>query len=98
MARQYGYLFPIYYQVSSLRAEGAGTNYAIGGLFAWGGVLAHRLTGGGRYRGEARRALGVVYTLPADRLVRQDPERSYRGPAAAELGVREQEADLVFEQ
>src|SRR5207244_7116041 len=34
MARQYGYLFPIYYQVSHLRAEGAVTNYAIGGLSA----------------------------------------------------------------
>src|SRR5947207_14782950 len=45
MARQYDYLFPIYYQVSTLLAEGAGTNYAIGGLHALSAILAHRLTG-----------------------------------------------------
>ena len=32
MAQQYDYLFPIYYRVATLRAEGAGTNYAVGGL------------------------------------------------------------------
>src|SRR5438128_5390818 len=43
LARQYDYLFPIYYQVSTLRAEGAGTNYDVGGLYAWAALLANRL-------------------------------------------------------
>jgi hypothetical protein len=58
------YLFPIYYQVSNLRAEGAGTNYAVGGLCAWAALLAHRLTGDKRYRDEARRTLEVLCTVP----------------------------------
>jgi len=38
MAQQYDYLFPIYYRVATLRAEGAGTNYAVGGLYAWAAI------------------------------------------------------------
>src|ERR1700676_4462776 len=67
MAQQYNYLFPIYYQVATLRAEGAGTNYAIGGLYAWAGILAHRLTGEEHYLEEARRGGRALYTVPADR-------------------------------
>src|SRR5216684_2403781 len=98
MARQYGYLFPIYYQVSNLRAEGAGTNYAIGGLYAWAGVLAHRLTGEERYRDEARRAIEVMYTVPAERLFHEPQELAYGALAAAELGMRDQTAYLLYEQ
>src|SRR2546422_933277 len=96
--RQYGYLFPIYYQVSNLRAEGAGTNYAIGGLYAWAGVLAHRLTGEERYRDEARRAIEVMYTVPAERLFHEPQELAYGALAAAELGMRNQTAYLLYEQ
>src|SRR3984885_5526498 len=49
MAQQYGYLFPIYYRVATLRAEGGGTNYAVGGLYAWAAILANRLTRDQRY-------------------------------------------------
>ena len=75
MARQYDYLFPIYYQVSTLLAEGAGTNYAIGGLYAWAAILAHRLTAAEHYREEARRAIQVLYTVPADRLFHEPQEQ-----------------------
>src|SRR5436309_11530799 len=68
MARQYDYLFPIYYRVSTLLAEGAGTNYAIGGLYAWAAILAHRLTGEEHHLEEARRAIQVLYPVPSDRL------------------------------
>ena len=64
MAQQYNYLFPIYYQVATLRAEGAGTNYAVGGLYAWAAILANRLTGEEQYLEEARRAIQVLYTVP----------------------------------
>jgi hypothetical protein len=98
MARKYNYLFPIYYQVSNFRAEGAGTNYAIGGLYAWAGVLAHRLTGEEHYRDEARRAIKVLYTVPADRLFHEPQELAYGALAAAELGMRDQAAYLLYEQ
>jgi hypothetical protein len=98
MARQYNYLFPIYYQVSTLRAEGAGTNYAIGGLYAWAAILAHRLTGEEHYREEARRAIQVLYTVPSDRLFHEPQELAYGALAAAELGMRDEATYLLYEQ
>ncbi len=98
MARQYNYLFPIYYQVSTLRAEGAGTNYAIGGLYAWAAILAHGLTGEEHYREEARRAIHVLYTVPSDRLFHEPQELAYGALAAAELGMRDEATYLLYEQ
>ena len=97
-AHQYNYLFPIYYQVASLQAEGAGTNYAIGGLYAWGAILAHRLTGDTHYLEEARRAVQVLYTVPADRLFHEPQELAYGALAAAELGMKTEATYLLFEQ
>lgn len=97
-ARQYNYLFPIYYQVATLRAEGAGTNYAIGGLYAWAAILAHRLTGEERYREEARRAIQVLYTVPSDRLFHEPQELAYGALAAAELGMQDAATYLLYEQ
>src|SRR2546426_7927035 len=98
MARQYNYLFPIYYQVSTLRAEGAGTNYAIGGLYAWAAILAHRLTGEEHFREEARHAIQVLYTVSSDRLFHEPQELAYGALAAAELGMRDQANYLLYQQ
>lgn len=98
MARQYGYLFPIYYQVATLRAEGAGTNYAVGGLYAWAAILAHRLTGEEQYREEARHAIRVLYTVPSDRLFHEPQELAYGALAAAELAMRDEATYLLYEQ
>jgi hypothetical protein len=98
MAQQYDYLFPIYYQVATLRAEGAGTNYAVGGLYAWAAILARRLTGQGRYLEEARRAIRVLYTVPADRLFHEPQELAYGALAAAELGMQAETKYLLYEQ
>jgi len=98
MAQQYDYLFPIYYQVATLRAEGAGTNYAIGGLYAWGAILAHKLTGQGSYLEEARRAICVLYTVPADRLFHEPQELAFGALAAAELGMQAEAKYLLYEQ
>ena len=97
-AHQYNYLFPIYYRVADLQAEGAGTNYAIGGLYAWSAILAHRLTGDEHYREEARRAIQVLYTVPADRLFHEPQELAYGALAAAELGMKVEATYLLFEQ
>jgi len=98
MAQQYDYLFPIYYRVATLRAEGAGTNYAVGGLYAWGAILANRLTGEQHYLEEARRAIRVLYTVPAERLFHEPQELAYGALAAAELGMREEAKYLLYEQ
>jgi hypothetical protein len=98
MAQQYNYLFPIYYQVATLRAEGAGTNYAVGGLYAWAAILAHKLTGDDHYLEEARRAVHVLYTVPADRLFHEPQELAYGALAAAELGMQAECKYLLYEQ
>ncbi|HEY2351930.1 MAG TPA: hypothetical protein VGH83_05435 [Candidatus Acidoferrum sp.] len=98
MAHQYEYLFPIYYQVATLRAEGAGTNYAIGGLYAWAAILANRLTGEAGYLEEARRAIRVLYTVPADRLFHEPQELAYGALAAAQLGMQAEARYLLYEE
>jgi hypothetical protein len=98
IAQQYDYLFPIYYQVATLRAEGAGTNYAVGGLYAWAAILASKLTGEGQYLEEARRAVHVLYTVPAERLFHEPQELAYGALAAAELGMAEEAKYLLYEQ
>src|SRR5438552_8650982 len=98
MVRQYNYLFPIYYQVSTLRAEGAGTNYAIGGLYAWAAILAHRLTGDASYREEARRAIRVLHTVPSERLFHEPQELAYGALAAAELELQDEAKYLLYQQ
>jgi hypothetical protein len=98
MAHKYDYLFPIYYEVSTLQAQGAGTNYAIGGLYAWAALIAHRLTGEDRYREEAKRAIQALCTVPAERLFHEPQELAYGALAAAELGLQDQAKYLLYEQ
>ena len=98
LAQQYNYLFPIYYQVATLQAEGAGTNYAVGGLYAWAAILAHKLTGEAQYLEEARRAIHVLYTVPPDRLFHEPQELAYGALSAAELGMVEEAKYLLYEQ
>jgi hypothetical protein len=98
IAHQYDYLFPIYYEVATVRAEGAGTNYAVGGLYAWAALIANRLTGETKYRDEAQRAVQVLCTVPSDRLFHEPQELAYGALAAAELGMRPQAEYLLFEQ
>jgi hypothetical protein len=98
MAHQYNYLFPIYYRVATFKAEGAGTNYAVGGLFAWAALIAHRLTGQEHYREEARRAIRVMNTVSADRLFHEPQELAFGALAAAELGMRDEASYLLYEE
>jgi uncharacterized protein (DUF1810 family) len=98
MAAQYNYLFPIYYQVASLQAEGAGTNYAVGGLYAWAAILANRSTGDQQYLEEARRAIHVLYTVPPERLFHEPQELAYGALAAAELGMEQEAKYLLYQQ
>lgn len=98
MAHDYNYLFPVYYRVSDLKTEGAGTNYAVGGLFAWAALIAHRLTGEEQHREEARKAIQALYTVPAERLFHEPQELAFGALAAAELGMRDEATYLLYEQ
>jgi hypothetical protein len=98
MAHRYGYLFPIYCETESLDQRGAGTNYAVGGLYAWAGLIAHRLTGETKYRDEARRALEILTTVRAARLFHEPQELAFGALAAAELGMQDAARYLLYEQ
>jgi hypothetical protein len=98
LAHRYEYLFPIYYRTDNLDQRGAGTNYAVGGLYAWGGVIAHRLTREGRYLEEARRAVEVLATVRASSLFHEPQELAFGALAAAELGMDDVARYLIYEQ
>ena len=98
MAHEYDYLFPIYYEVSSLKAQGAGTNYAIGGLYAWAALIANQLTKDQAYLEEARKAVRALCTVPSERLFHEPQELAYGALAAAELGLPNEAKYLLYEQ
>lgn len=98
MAHEYGYLFPVYYRTSDLQTEGAGTNYAVAGLYAWAALIAHRLTGDEQYREEARHAIRMLHTVPADRLFHEPQELAFGALAAADLGMKDEATYLLYEQ
>ncbi len=98
MAREYAYLFPIYYEVASLKAQGAGTNYAVSGLYAWAALIAGSLTKEEHYRDEAKQAIQAMCTVPADRLFHEPQELAYGALAAAELGMLTQAKYILYEQ
>ena len=98
MAHEYDYLFPIYYEVSTLKGQGAGTNYAVAGLYAWAALIVNRLTGDERYRQEARHAIRVLCTVPADRLFHEPQELAFGALAAAELGMVTEAKYILYEQ
>lgn len=98
MAHEYNYLFPIYYRVSTLSTEGAGTNYAVSGLYAWAALTAQRLSGEQQYREEAQRAVRALCTVPSERLFHEPQELAYGALAAAELGLHEEANYLLYEQ
>ena len=98
MAHQYDYLFPIYYRVATLEAEGAGTNYAVSGLYAWAALIAQRLSGQQQYRQEAQQAIRALCNVPSERLFHEPQELAYGALAAAELGLHDEAMYLLYEQ
>jgi hypothetical protein len=56
------------------------------------------LTGEDQYLEEARRAIHVLYTVPAERLFHEPQELAYGALAAAELGMAEEAKYLLYEQ
>jgi hypothetical protein len=97
-AGDFNYLYPIYYHTATNQPEGAGTNYAIGGLYAWGAIIAHRLTGDQKYLDEARKSIRILHTVPSERLFHEPQELAYGALAAAELGMQEEAAYLLSQQ
>jgi hypothetical protein len=98
MAHQYDFLFPIYYEVANLKAQGAGTNYAVGGLYAWAALIGSHFTKDQAYRDEARNAVRARCTVPSERLFHEPQELAYGALAAAELGLPNEAKYLLYQQ
>jgi len=67
-------------------------------LVCMAAILAHKLTGDDHYLEEARRAVRVLYTVPADRLFHEPQELAYGALAAAELGMQTECKYLLYEE
>jgi len=98
LASRYDCLFPIYYDTGNMKMSGAGTNYAVGGLYAWAGCLAHHMTGEPQALEAAKHAIQVLGNVPAERLFHEPQELAFGAMAAAHLGSVNVAHYLLYEQ
>jgi hypothetical protein len=88
LARRVRYLFPLFVDHAENEPIGSATNYSVGGLYAYGHMLAYALGAGDAHRDEARAALATMHALPIDRLWHEPQQLGFAAAAAA----------LVYEQ
>jgi len=98
IAHRYNYLFPQNYHTVNLDQWGPASEYSVGGLYAWGSVIAHHLTGDAKYLEEARRAVEVLTTVRASSLFNCPQALAYGALAAAELGMQDAARYLLYEE
>lgn len=88
MARRVNYVFPLFVEIATRRPVRAATNYSVGGMYAYGQMLAYAHTGNTSHREEARIALDTLYRLTVDRMW-HEPQQLGFGAAAAALLAEE---------
>jgi hypothetical protein len=86
LARNVGYVFPLFFDSATMDKSMSGMNPGNGGLYAYNMILAHAATGDPSMLDEAKAALNVVYHAPADRLFHEPIELGFG--ALASLAVR----------
>ncbi|MDI7246112.1 MAG: hypothetical protein QME92_01380 [Bacillota bacterium] len=88
-ARRYAHnvrhVFPLFYDPATGMPVDSGTNYSVAGLYAYGAVLAFRLSGREEFLGEARDALLTMTRLPLDLLYHEPQQFAFGALAAFEL-------------
>ncbi len=85
LAHNVGYIFPLFADVRSKQPFGAATNYSVGGMYAYGHLLAHAHTGRAEHLEEARAALATLGRLPLDRMWHEPQQLGFAAAAAALL-------------
>ncbi|MDQ2745331.1 MAG: hypothetical protein M3Z66_23950, partial [Chloroflexota bacterium] len=91
LAHNVRYIFPLFAEVRSKKPFGSSTNYSVGGMYAYGHLLAHAHTGREEHLDEAYAALATLGRLPVDRMWHEPQQLGFAAAAAALLS--EQRAD-----
>jgi hypothetical protein len=95
LARNTGYLMPLFADAQSWKPRGSLLNVSVSGMYAAGCLLAHQMTGADDYWSEAVAALNALAQLPPHLLTHEPQQLSFAAAAAAYLGDSRQAADLV---
>ncbi|MGI8828082.1 MAG: hypothetical protein ACR2JC_21120 [Chloroflexota bacterium] len=88
MARRVGHLFPLFVEIATRTPARAATNYSVGGLYAYGQMLAYTHTGEMPHLEEAHITLATLCRLPVDRMW-HEPQQLGFAAAAATLVAQE---------
>lgn len=95
LAHNVGYAFPLFADVATRTQFGSSTNYSVGGMYAYGHLLAHAHTGGEEHIVEARAALVALRQLPLDRMWHEPQQLGFAAAAAAILSQRHEEPGMA---
>lgn len=85
MARRVHYVFPLFVDIATRSPVRAATNYSVGGMYAYGQMLAHAHTGDTSHLEEARIALSTLRSLTVDRMWHEPQQLGFAAAAAALL-------------
>ncbi len=88
LAHNVRYIFPLFAEVRSKTPFGSSTNYSVGGMYAYGHLLAHAHTGRAEHLEEAYAALATLNRLPLDRMWHEPQQLGFAAAAAALLSER----------
>ncbi|MEW6227929.1 MAG: hypothetical protein AB1700_07530, partial [Bacillota bacterium] len=84
-ARNVRYIFPLFYDPAAAAPIDSGTNYSAAGLYAYGAVLAFRMSRREEFLSEAKDALLTMVRLPMDLLYHEPQQLAFGALAAHEL-------------
>ncbi|MDQ2743595.1 MAG: hypothetical protein M3Z66_15060 [Chloroflexota bacterium] len=94
LARKVRYIFPLFADVAAKEPFGSSTNYSVGGMYAFGQLLAHAHTGLAEHLDEAHAAMATLARLPLDRMWHEPQQLGFAAAAAAEIS--RQRGDTVM--
>lgn len=87
LARNTGYIFPLFADAADWKPRGSVLNAGVGGLYAAGCILAAQLFGDRAYLEEAQTALTVIHQLPPPMLTHEPQQLTFAAAAARMLAV-----------
>jgi len=95
LAHNVRYIFPLFAEVRSKTPFGSSTNYSVGGMYAYGHLLAHAHTGRAEHLEEAYAALATLNRLPLDRMWHEPQQLCFAAAAAALLSEQRSDPALA---
>jgi len=95
LAHNVRYIFPLFAEVRAKKPFGSSTNYSVGGMYAYGHLLAHVHTGRDEHLDEACAALATLGQLPLDRMWHEPQQLGFAAAAATLLSKRRGDPAMV---